>query len=448
MKNTIFLLLFIFGLFACDDDKTIFEPSKEGLDIKFTPVAGGAMMHYNLPNDSDIFAMNIRYKNWQGEDILKTCGYSGDSVLLDGFTRTQEGINARISFVNYRDEESESLEYQFSTLDSAPWTFFDDLVVCPSWNGFRVIYKSPSVVTGMVHVFYLGTNPLTQQQDTILMRSFPITQRGDTLDFVQQQERASNTVIVRTEDFQGYRVRQGVYPDIDAFRAERWPMTAADFNDFGLSKENRTAKTGVQYLFDGERKGLERLLASAHTDPLLRTGTVEYATYVAGPHAYEKPIILDLREQKTPAWLRLYCLYPMTAHHATVPAALGEVWEGSYEDKIPCKISVYGNSESSDPKDEGWVYLGQLNQDPKREAAADRWSHLTTKLELAPKDENELAAKDPIYVDIQLPPINNTYRYLKVIVHNTFDTPKEDGINHNKEEYFTLHELEVYVKKN
>lgn len=448
MKNTIFLLLFVFGLFACDDDNTIFDPSVEGLEIKFTPVAGGAMMHYNLPNDSDIFAMNLRYRNWQGLEILKTCGYSGDSVLLDGFTRSQETIPVQISFVNNHNEESESREYQFSTLDSAPWSFFDDLVVRSSWNGFQVIYKSPSVVTGMVHVFYLGTNPLTQQEDTILMKSFPITQRGDTLSFIQKQERSSNTVIIRTEDFQGYRVRQEIYPDIDAFRAEQWPMTAENFNDYGLSKESRIAMTGVAYLFDGELKGLERLIASAYEDPLQRKGTEVYGTYLAGPHAYEKPIILDLREQKTPAWLRLYCLYPLRANHAVSPATWGDVWIGSYEDKVPCKLSVYGNKESSNPNSEEWVYLGGLNQDPRREAVLDRWSYLTTRLDLAPEDVNELATKDPIYVDVELPPVDDTYRYLKVIVHDTFDSSNERGINYNQQEYFTLHELEVYVKKN
>ena len=115
MKNTIFLLLCVLGLFACSDDDVIFEPSKEGLEIKFTPVEGGAMMHYKLPNNSDIFAMNIRYKNWQGQDVLKTCGYSGDSVLLDGFTRSQEEIKAQISFVNQNNEESEPMEYRFWT---------------------------------------------------------------------------------------------------------------------------------------------------------------------------------------------------------------------------------------------------------------------------------------------------------------------------------------------
>ena len=78
---------------------------------------------------------------------------------------------------------------------------------------------------------------------------------------------------------------------------------------------------------------------------------------------------------------------------------------------------------------------------------ASRWSYLTTHLDLAPKDENELKTKDPIYVDIQFPPVNNTYRYLKMVVLDTFDSSKEGGINLNQQNYFTLQELEVYVKK-
>lgn len=124
--------------------------------------------------------------------------------------------------------------------------------VSSSWNGFQVIYKSPSVVTGMAHVFYLGTNPMTQQEDTILVTSFPIKLGGDTLNFTLQQERPINTIIVRSEDFHGYRVRQEIFPEIDAFRTEKWPMTPAEFNDFGLSQESNDSQNSVQYLFDGE----------------------------------------------------------------------------------------------------------------------------------------------------------------------------------------------------
>lgn len=54
MKNTILLLLLIFSFSACSDDDSVFGVSTEGLELKFTPVEGGAMMHYSLPNNSDI----------------------------------------------------------------------------------------------------------------------------------------------------------------------------------------------------------------------------------------------------------------------------------------------------------------------------------------------------------------------------------------------------------
>lgn len=449
MKNTILLLLLIFSFSACNDDNSVFETSAEGLEIKFTPVAGGAMMHYTLPSNREIFAMNVRYKDWQGENVLKTCGYSGDSLLLDGFTRAQD-VRASITFVNQRNEESASLEYDFSTQDSAPWAFFNDLEIHSSWNGFQVIYKSPGVVTGMAHVFYLGINPVTQKEDTILVSSFPISRGGDTLDFVVQQERAKNTVIVRTEDFQGFRVKQEIYPDIDAFPTEQWKMTDADFI-LGPSVENTKAKIGKKYLFDGELKGEERLLAKATMEAGDRFGLDVYGTYLAGPEAFEKPIILDMREEKIPAWIRLYCLFPLGITNAVTggdnPKELGDVWLGSYEDKVPCKLSVYG-SNSSNPTSDDWVFLGKLNQKPEATGKKDRWSFLTTQINLAPKDIAELAGKDPIYVDVPFPPTDRSYRYLKIVVHDTFDRSKNPEINLNKENYFTLHELEVFVKKN
>lgn len=445
MKNTILLLL-IFSLFACTDDDANFVTSREGLEIKFTPVAGGAMMYYTLPNNRDIFAMNIRYPNLQGEEVLKSCGYSGDSLLLDGFSRTQE-VYAQISLVNHRGEESESFEYQFSTLESAPWAFFNDLEIHPSWNGFQVIYKSPSVVTGMAHVFYMGINPTTQQEDTILVKSFPILRGGDTLNFItEQKDRLKNTVVIRTEDFQGYRVREGIFPDIDAFSVEQWPMTPENFIK-GPSREDAATKVGKQYLFDGELKGAERLIASAYQNLIDHPYTSVYGAYMAGPNAFEKPIVLDLREQKIPAWIRLYCLFPLRkATHPASPYPTGEIWIGSYEDKVPCHLTVYGSKESSNPDTGEWVYLGNLNQDPMA-TGKDRWSAATTMSYLAPKDLADLATKDPIYVDVVFPAIDNSYRYLKIIVHDTFRVSNSE-INKNPKEYFTLQELEVYVKKN
>ena len=449
MRNSIWILLLLLGLCACNDDNSVFDVAMDELQLKYTPVAGGAMVHYSLPNNRDIFAMNIRYMNWQGRQVLKTCGYSGDSVLLDGFTKAQE-TTARVTLVNNRNEESEELEFSFSTQVSAPWSFFEELEVQPYWGGFRLIYKSPAVVTGMAHVFYLGTNPLTQQADTILINSFPISRGGDTLSFPVQQYREKNTVIVRTEDFQGYRVRQEIYNDIDAFQTEQWPMTVDDFNDNWMSIENPTAKTGVQYLFDGELVGEARFMASTTQNPASQPCTDVFGTYLAGPNAFNQPIILDLRERKVPAWMRIYCIYPM---YAITPGPsnwefeLGNVWNSTYEDKLPCRMSVYGHAESSDPNASGWVYLGRLNQDPKATVEADRWTYAWGKIgQYAPQSIEELYEKGPIYVDIQFPARYDTYRYLKIIVHETFWRTGSE-INTNENQYISLHELEIHVKK-
>ena len=454
MKNSIWILLLIFGFLACNDDDVVFEPVTEGLEIKFTPVAGGAMMHYSLPNDRNIFAMNVRYKDWQGVDMLKVSDYGSDSLLLDGFTGEMQVV-ASVSFVNHRNEESARREYTFSTLASAPWAFFEDIKVGSTWNGFQVIYQTPNVTTGMAHVFYLGENPLTHQPDTIPVSSFPIRQGGDTLKFEMDRKLEKYTVVVRTEDFRGYRVKQEIYPDIDAFLTEQWTVTADDFNTDKINVvDNDKAKTGVKYLFDGDLKGRDRMeFFLAATGPTYQTtGHEVYGTFLAGPNAFEKPMVLDLREQKTPAWLRLYGLIPTQSKHAQGIAALGSIWAGWYDNKLPCKLSVYGNNTTADPEAEGWVYLGGLNQDPKAETASDKWSYPqiapTTGGIGLPKTWAEFNDADPMYVDVLFPVEDNTYRYLKIIVHGTFDTRLSPATTPNTSQYITLHELEVFVKKN
>ena len=450
MKNSIWILLLMFGLSACNDDDVVFTPLTEGLEIKFTPVAGGAMMYYSLPNDGDIFAMNIRYKNWQGRDVLKVCDYGSDSLLLDGFMEKKEVV-ARVSFVNHRREESASQEYNFSTLPSAPWAFFEDLEVSSTWNGFQVAYQTSGVATGMAHVFYLGENPLTHRPDTIPVSSFPITQGGDTVKFELDRKLEKYTVVVRTEDFQGYRVKQEIYPDIDAFLTEQWTVTADDFNTGGLSVENENAKTGVKYLFDGDLKGKERMdyFLSASGPNFQFTGYDVYGTFLAGPYAFDKPMVLDLKEQKTPAWVRLYALVPTQATHAQGPVELGTVWFGWYDDKLPCNLSVYGNSTTADPDAAGWVYLGGLNQNPNAETVNDKWSyrHIEKNVNL-PKTMEEFDDAEPLFVDVLFPVEDNTYRYLKIIVHQTFETKPYPVAMPNTNKYITLHELEVFVKKN
>ena len=65
------------------------------------------------------------------------------------------------------------------------------------------------------------------------MKSFPILKGGDTLTFPLAQMREKNTIIVRTEDYRGYRVGQKIWPDIESYISERLPLTENDFDAGG-----------------------------------------------------------------------------------------------------------------------------------------------------------------------------------------------------------------------
>lgn len=441
MKNTILILLLIFGLFACSDDESAFSVDVPESAFLFKAMPGGAIMHYKLPDNSDIFTLKVRYTNAQGKDVLKVGSYVGDSLFMDGFNEARQNVPARITFVNNQNVESEPLDVTFDTRDSAPYAFFKEVKVSSSWGGFQVMYNTPEIVTGMVHVFYLGTNPLTQQEDTILLKSFPINKGGDTLQFALQQERLKNTVVIRTDDFRGYRVKQEVWKDVEAYFTENYPITEENYNDGGLSMEREDAKTSVKYLFDGERKGLGRLqyiLANPNS-----ATKDECYTYVAGPYALGKPVIIDLKEEKVPAFIRIYSMLPMNGSFTYGSGALFAVWSGFYDDKLPCDVTVYAGNDK-DPNADSWVKMGSLYESPSLNKA-DRWTHpyelYTTKV----TTEKEIADADEIYVDIKFLASPVKYRYIKMVVNDTYNPSVSR--NTNEGDYFTMHELEVYVKK-
>lgn len=440
MKKYKLFLFLLLSFFACNDNESFFETSTDGLKLDSRSVPGGAMLKYSLPNNREIFSMNIRYQDTNGNPILKSCGYGGDSVLLDGFTRAQNTI-AQITLVDSYGKESKSFDFEFTTEDSAPWAFFDKLEVSNSWNGFRVSYSETAIATGMAHVFYLGKNPLTQKLDTILVESFPIDAQGDTLNLIVKQGGSKNTIIVRTEDYAGYRVRQEIFYDIESFMDEKFNVTEANFDDGGLSLEEVNAKTSLKYLFDGDLRGRERILAPR---PPQRSPQIVIGAYLAGPNAIGHPFIIDLKEEKIPAKIRLYSLYESASlSYSSGPRQLlGYVWNARYRDKVPCNATVYGTNDPANK--DGWVELGNLDQDPKMERP---WSYTPIHQFYDPTTVEDLESRDPLFVDITLPPVNNSYRYLILVVNDTFDIIVGPPTDYNKLKFITLMELEVYVKK-
>lgn len=131
----------------------------------------------------------------------------------------------------------------------------------PYWGEFQLTYEVPDRVAGMVHVFYLGTNPLTNSPDTILVKSFPLVNKEETVVFPLKQVRDKNTVVVRTEDFKGYRVREQVWKDVESYSKIKYDSEKLSLIDVKkLSfEDDKVDMIGAKYLFDGELKGEQRM---------------------------------------------------------------------------------------------------------------------------------------------------------------------------------------------
>lgn len=449
MRKIALTLILLGLLYSCEKESNIFEVSMQPQGVAFKAIEGGAEMSYVIPNDPKVFAIHVRYKNWMGEDVLKVGGYGSDKIILDGFNKAENSVPVTITLADNNNIESAPIELSFSTLDSAPYAFFDNAKVEPYWGGFQLSYEVPDRVSGMVHVFYVGTNPITHDSDTILVKSFPLVNKEETIVFPLKQVRDKNTVVVRTEDFKGYRVREQVWKDVVSYSKVKYDsekLSLIDVNKLSV-EDDKIDMVGAKYLFDGDSKG-EKRMSFAYG----KGGTVaEVFTFIAGPKALGKPFIVELSEAKVPASIRIYGMLRMAKFSFTntsskVESNLKSVWNNSYEDKLPCKLTVYAGN-NKDGNDDEWVKFGSFEQD-RFAKNTDRWSRKTAENSLIIDDISRLRAEEPAFLEVNLKAQSTEYRYLKIVVDDIYSS--QFGVNQdnkNNSKYVTMHELEVYVKK-
>ena len=464
IKKIIFLTLIGFGFFACNDDDDIgFDVPVEFRTVSFDPVPGGAVMRYKLPDDLSIFGVRARYRNAFGESLAKDGSYLSDTLLLGGFTEARTSVPVLLTFFNSEMAESAPVEMTFDTEAAATVALFDNLTVNPFWGGFNVTYTAPETVDGTIHVFYIGTNPATQQLDSILMGSYPITEGGDTLNFEIAQNLDQLDVVVRTDDYEGHRVKMEIYRDIPALMMDTLSPDEFDFSFTGEIQAREEYRFGTHYLFDGKKKG------DGFRSHFLYGENRVYDTFVAGPDAFGERFIFDLRTPKIPAALYGYAFLHFNTIYPQVPSFvlpgqqvdryIGEVWSSYYNSRLPSKVKVYGTNE--DPRtvnlascallyslddDSSWNYFLSSSwckdTDGRYVSSAKDWSTAT---------DAEFAEADPIVLRMVCNYSGEAFRYLILVVEDTYNSSRwgdmyPSGYEENPLEYVTFDEIEVLVK--
>ena len=458
MRNTILLMLLMFGLFACSDDNNgDFDVAiNEGM-FSFAPTEGGAIMRYNLA-DRRVNKVRVEYTDEYGEPVYKVADYSVDTLVLNGFNQAHTGVPVKVAFLDKNENASESLHFTFDTRPSSLYTFFDEVRVNSYWNGFQLVFDLEGRAEGSASVYFVGTNPTTKERDTLFLENFRLEAGPSVKAFsmADAQIQDSYTVVVTTEDDRQRIVRKQIWNNVVGVKRVLIPNANFELLDpfhkiitmpYTTTVYNRPGALGAEYLFDGDVKGTraaEYFKAGWATPPF---------TFLAGPNALKREgnecyFVLDIKEPAIVGELRFYM-------RLKDGYAVNQQFDNDYFTKLPCNIQVYAwigegdyNPETNPGTAADWDHIGSFAQDPNA-ALITRWyiNPTTNQIDNDIKTIAELNAVGPYYASIALPFGDKEYRFFKLEFRETYIDLGLPSYYHNNNNNVTFHELEVYGQK-
>ncbi len=464
MKYLLITALFITTLVGCgpkeNNEKFVVDMSQ--LEVKFTSVSGGALMEYTLPKSDDILSINVRYTDANGVEVMRTASYLSNELELIGFNQAASNIEAKITLGNRDHVESEPISATFSTLKSGTVAFFDDIIVASHWNGFLVKYNGLPGVRGIAAVSYWGSNPITGDPELILLEEFPIAE-GENIKYYELERGGRfNDVVITTQDNRGYVAMSKTFYDKESLQSRKLASTEFSFYSNKPEKifELEYYEVGQKFLFDSDTKGLESMK---------KGDDMKYHTFIAGPYAFANEsdpndaqsvhFIIDLKKSIQPASLRLHAMLDVRSFtwldNDDNDAKLTRIWGDMYQTLLPCHVKIFGTNDISTPLQD-WVELAEVTQLADLELGY-RWAYMSAENgsdAYKISNETELEAAEECYLPLEFDAIRGEgepveFRYLRLEVYETFDffSQYHGFDDRNLAQYFTLNELEIFVKE-
>lgn len=458
---------------ACSDDKedvgVKIDPPTNGFTFK--PAPGGSIMHYTLPDNDQITGVSVSYVDEYGRTVRCSGSATCDSVELVGFNNAQDKVDAQVEYIMRDQSKSAPIDVTFSTLNSAPVEFLNSVNALSNWGGFSLSFKNDAEAKGMVHVFYLGIDPLSQKADTILMNSFYL-EKDTVVQYknyrMQQNVGDKVTIVVRTEDFRGNMVGEKSWNDVPLLE-EKLINWGTDF-DFFCDRivTDEIGKTGIQYLFDGDKTGVSQ----TKEENFINVMYSALCTFIAGPNAFgddAAPWYVDLKRNRVVANIKMYAMQDwwdyQTSHYIDnrgYYCDAGYYVSDWWERRTPCEVTVYAlkdngttptSYEDFNPDDDNWVKLGYYYQSPSLSYKDRYCPHVSS----AGGNDSYYTFADmqnavPEYLEVVCPAAEQGegYRYLKIVINDTFALSANTNGNdspENKQKYVIVQEMEINTAK-
>ncbi|MDR2038679.1 MAG: DUF4959 domain-containing protein [Bacteroidales bacterium] len=175
-KIYLLLFLFIHIAYACKDDKNESDQPVAITDYEVTPINGGAIITYAIPNDPDILCVTAEYTR-NGEHFTERSSYHKNSIRIEGFRASEsESVTVTLYTENQNEIRSEPLVVNFTPLQALVDLAKESISFTTSFGGIILNWENLMKTELNIHLMAFVDGEL--KKDEIYFSSLPNDKRS------------------------------------------------------------------------------------------------------------------------------------------------------------------------------------------------------------------------------------------------------------------------------
>ena len=187
-------LILLISANSCKEEEMDSTPPGPVTVIETEATYGGAIIEYQLPDDSDLLYVRAEYTNALGENVFKVGSRYTNSVEIDGFIEAGT-YPVNLYAVDQANNKSEATAVDINPLQSFIYLVQESIELQPDLGGVKVSWENPLAKTVFVYLYY---NDGSKENERILSSG----KTGESF-VIRGMDSISYDFSVVVEDFEG-----------------------------------------------------------------------------------------------------------------------------------------------------------------------------------------------------------------------------------------------------